>query len=28
MSGLIVWLTWSDDCLIAGDFRGVTESKI
>ena len=27
MSGLIVWLTWIDDCLIAGDKKGVKAAK-
>jgi len=27
MSGLIVWLTWIDDCLIAGNSKGVKAAK-
>jgi len=27
MSGLIVWLTWIDDCLIAVDAKGVAAAK-
>jgi len=27
MSGLIVWLACIDDCLIAGDAKGVTAAK-
>jgi len=27
MSGLIVWLTCIDDCLIDGDAKGVTAAK-
>ena len=27
MSGLIVWLTWIDDCLIAGEAKGVATAK-
>jgi len=27
MSGLIVWLTWIDDCFIAGDAKGVAAEK-
>jgi len=27
MSGLIVWLTWIDECLIAGEAKGVATAK-
>ena len=27
MKGLIIWLTWIDDCLIAGDTGGVELAK-
>ena len=27
MKGLIIWLTWIDDCLIAGDNGGVELAK-
>ena len=27
MTGLVIWLTWIDDCLIAGDEKGVKTAK-
>jgi len=27
MTGLVIWLTWIDDCLIAGDKKGVQMAK-
>jgi len=27
MTGLVIWLTWIDDCLIAGDGKGVKMAK-
>ena len=27
MTGLIIWLNWIDDCLIAGDERGVKAAQ-
>jgi len=27
MTGVVIWLTWIDDCLIAGDEKGVKTTK-